>query len=235
MSSCLLPTIQILQPSTTNPVLRPKLTRTKSQANPQPRRRKKTYPTGPATPPSRFTKMRLAVLRNSALVSLVGWSSAQTSPSTWAQTQPFTVGVSTESLLPSSQQPLTNVVGSSTPATTALPPVAPISDEFSTTMPTELSTVVLGTETSVVTVTSSVGSAASAGSSADAAGSTSASASASESASARSSSSRASSSSSGTGAATLSTAAAAPVGVKGQQKMMGVAGALAGAAGVLFV
>lgn len=50
-------------------------------------------------------------------------------------------------------------------------------------------------------------------------------------------SSRASASSSvtGTGSQTQSSGAAMPGGLQGKQKVMGVAGALAGAAGVLFV
>ncbi|KAF9699928.1 hypothetical protein EKO04_002345 [Ascochyta lentis] len=168
--------------------------------------------------------MRFSLLRNSALLSLLGLSSAQ-STSSWGE--PFNVDVSTESLLPSSQQALTNLVGTNTPATTGLAPLVPITGAFSTTIPTELASASTSAPTGVVTVSSSVtGSAASSRASASAASS-------SASASASAASSRASSS--GSGAATQSTAAAAPVGIQGQQKMMGVAGALAGAAGVLFI
>src|SRR5690242_14400737 len=216
MSSCLLPTIQLLQPTTTNPVLRPTLVSTKPQPSSPPqqqKRRRKPYPLGhSSSSPSRFPKMRLPLLRTSALCSLLGLSSAQSS--TWAQTQPFDVDVSTESLLSSVQQPLTNVVASSTPSTTALAPVATVTGEFSTTIPSELSAASSRAETSVLVV-SSGGSAAS---------ESSASASSSASLSSNSAASRATSS-----ATVQSTGAAAP------HRMMGVAGALAGAAGVLFV
>ena len=226
MSSCLIPTIQILQPSTTNPVLRPKVTLQKPPPRTQTRlqRKRKAYPIASptSTSPSKFTKMRLAVLRNSALLSLLGVSNAQTA--TWAQTQPFNVDVSTESLLGSSQQPLTNIIGTNTPSTTGLAPVASITEEFSTTIPTELSTATVVVSSSVPASLASSASAsfASAQSSRSSASASSASAASSRSAT-------------GSGAATQSSAAAAPVGVNGQQKMMGVAGALAGAAGVLFV
>ncbi|KAJ4992088.1 hypothetical protein SVAN01_02409 [Stagonosporopsis vannaccii] len=243
MSSCLLPTIQILQPTTTNPVLRPTVLPAKSQSAPSSpssplhQRRKKPYPLSHNGAPSRFPRMRLILLRNSALCSLLGLGTAQSS--TWAQTQPFDVDVSTESLLGTSQQPLTNVVASSTPATTELAPVATVTDEFSTSIPTELSEASTGAaSTSVVVVTSvgSTGASASASASRSAASERSASSqSESESASASASSATSRASSSGTGAAVQSTAAAAPGGVNGQHKMMGVAGALAGAAGVLFV
>jgi hypothetical protein len=227
MSSCLLPTIQILQPSIQNPVLRPKITKEKSQPPSQTPRKLKKYPTG--STPTKLAKMRTTVLRNSAFLSILGLSSAQT-PSTWAQTQPFIVDVSTESLLGSSQQPLTNIVGTNTPDTTALAPVVPVTDQFSTTIPTELSTATSqGTSTVTVTSSTPAGSAASASAS-------SASASRSALASSSASASRSTSASaSGSGAAAQSSAAAAPVGVNRQAKMMGVAGALAGAAGVLFV
>lgn len=231
MSSCLLPTIQILQPSIQNPVLRPKITNEKKQLISQSPRKLKKYPTG-SNPDStsRLAKMRTTVLRNTAFLSIIGLSNAQTS-ATWAQTQPFQVDVSTESLLGSSQQPLTNIVGTNTPDTTALAPAVPVTDSFSATIPTELITAT-SQATSVVTVTPSE-SAASASASGASASSASAS---SESASRSASGSRSgSASASGTGAATQSSAGAAPMGVRGQAKMMGVAGALAGAAGVLFV
>ena len=213
MSSCLLPTIQILQPSIQNPILRPKTTNDKNRTGSQPLRKLKKYPTGSnPSSASKLAKMRTTVFRNTAFLSIIGLSNAQ---STWAQTQPFQVDVSTESLLGSSQQPLTNLVGTNTPDTTALAPVVPVTDQFSTTIPTELSTAT-SQATSVVTVTPP-GSAASA------------------SASSESASRSTSASASGSAAATQSSAAAAPVGVNGQTKMMGVAGALAGAAGVLFV
>ena len=227
MASCLLPTIQILQPSTTNPVLRPEITLRKSQSQAQSQRRKKSYCIGSG--PSKFTKMRLSALRNSALLSsLIGLSSTQSTTSSWGE--PFNVDVSTESLLGSSQQPLTNIVGTNTPATTGLAPIAPITGEFSTTVPTELSTVSSSTATAVVTVSSSESGGIASSSSSH---SSSHSASASGSVTNSVTSSRASGS--GTGPATQSTAAAAPMGIQGQQKIMGVAGALAGAAGVLFV
>ncbi|KAF3046656.1 hypothetical protein E8E12_011448 [Didymella heteroderae] len=222
MSSCLLPTIQILQPSVQNPVLRPRIINEKKESTSQSPRKLKKYPTGSSST-SKLAKMRTSVLRNSAFLSIIGLSSAQNS-STWAQTQPFQVDVSTESLLGSSQQPLTNIIGTNTPDTTALAPVVLVTNQFSTTIPTELSTAT-GQATSVVTVTSSTPSESAASSSASSA-----------SASRKASASRsASKSASGGGAATQSGAAAAPVGVNGQARMMGIAGALAGAAGVLFV
>jgi len=230
MSSCLLPTIQILQPSIQNPTLRPKITNDKKQSTSQPPRKLKKYPTGSnSSSASRLAKMRTTVFRNTAFLSIIGLSNAQ---STWAQTQPFQVDVSTESLLGSSQQPLTNLVGTNTPTTTALAPVVPVTDQFSTTIPTELSTAT-SQATSVVTVTPSQ-SVASVSASSASASSESASRSAAASASASASRST-SASASGSGAATQSSAAAAPVGVKGHAKMMGVAGALAGAAGMLLV
>jgi hypothetical protein len=226
MSSCLLPTIQILQPSIQNPVLRPRTTNEKERSTAQPPRKLKKYPTGSkSSSASKLAKMRITIFRNTAFLSIIGLSNAQTS-ATWAQTQPFQVDVSTESLLGSSRQPLTNVVGTSTPDTTALAPVVPVTDQFSTTIPTELSTAT-SQATSVVTVTPSESAASASASSASAS---------SESASRSASASRSgSASASGSGAATQSSAAAAPVSVNGQAKMMGVAGALAGAAGVLFV
>lgn len=228
MSSCLIPTIQILQPSTTNPVLRPKITLGKSQSQAQSQRRKKPYYTGSS--PSKFTRMRLSVLRNSALLSLIGLSSTQSTSSSWGE--PFNVDISTESLLGSSQQPLTNVVGTSTPATTDLAPIAPITNEFSTTVPSELSTMGSSTATAVVNVSTFESEATASSSSSS---SHSSSHTASESASVTDSTTSSRTSGSRTEPATQSTAAAAPVGIQGQQKIMGVAGVLAGAAGVLFV
>ncbi|OSS50563.1 hypothetical protein B5807_04138 [Epicoccum nigrum] len=229
--SCLVPTIQILQPSVTNPILRPRLTRGKNQhstTSPSQQRRKKSYPTGSTSRLSlqRLPKMRLTALRNSALFSLLGLTSAQSSPSTWAQTQPFNVDASTESLLSSAQQGLTNIVGTNTPSTTAaaptttgLAPAVSITDEFSTTMPTELSSGSSVGEggSGMVTVTSSRASAES-------------SRSASVGSLSSSESVRANSS-----ATIPSEGAAAPTGVGARKKVMGVAGVLAGAAGVMFV
>ncbi|KAH6638169.1 hypothetical protein C7974DRAFT_390992 [Boeremia exigua] len=258
MASCLLPTIQLLQPTTTNPVLRPKLSfQNRNQPNHPAQRQRKLYPT------SKRGTMRPALL---PLLSLLGITSAQ---STWAQTQPFEVDGETDSLLGSSSvQGLTNEGGStlgseatlsqsvvtltqgSGSASTvslgpgasqttlgggsSLAPVPSITGLFSTTLPTELGTVVTVTRSAV----SGSGSAGVSGSASTSAASSDLGASESASASSRSVSAAASSSrasSSGTGAAVQSTAAAAPVGVNGQHKMMGVAGALAGAAGVLFV
>ena len=107
--SCLVPTIQILQPSVTNPILRPKFTRSKTQASttrPSQQRRKKSYPGDSPSSlslPRLLPKMRLTAFRNSALFSLLGFTSAQSSQQTWAQTQPFNVDVSTESLLSSTR------------------------------------------------------------------------------------------------------------------------------------
>jgi hypothetical protein len=232
--SCLVPTIQLLQPSVTNPILRPKISRGKTQdstTRPSQQRRKKSYP---GDSPSSFSlprlipKMRLTAFRNSALFSLLGLSSAQSSQQTWAQTQPFNVDVSTESLLSSATQGLTNIVGTNTPSTaaaavtTGLAPAVSITDAFSTTMPTELST---GGSSQgegsggVVNVTSSRASVESVSS-----GSVSGSVSA-----------RANSTAAITSATIPSEGAAAPTGVGAKGKVMGVAGVLAGAAGVLFV
>lgn len=231
--SCLVPTIQILQPSVTNPILRPRISRGKTQPSttrPSQQRRKKSYP---GDSPSSFSlprlipKMRLTAFRNSALFSLLGFTSAQSSQQTWAQTQPFNVDVSTESLLSSATQGLTNIVGTNTPSTaaaavtTGLAPAVSITDAFSTTMPTELSTggSSQGEGSGVVNVTSSRASVES-----------SRSVSVSESVSAR-----ANSSATITSATIPSEGAAAPTGVGAKGKVMGVAGVLAGAAGVLFV
>lgn len=166
--------------------------------------------------------MRLTAFRNSALFSLLGFTSAQSSQQTWAQTQPFNVDVSTESLLSSATQGLTNIVGTNTPdttaatavvATTVLAPAVSITDAFSTTMPTELST------------GSSQGSGVVNGTSSRASAESTRSVSVSESVSARANSS----------ATIPSEGAAAPTGVGAGRKVMGVAGVFAGAAGVLFV
>lgn len=226
--SCLVPTIQILQPSVTNPILRPKFTRSKTQASttrPSQQRRKKSYPGDSPSSlslPRLLPKMRLTAFRNSALFSLLGFTSAQSSQQTWAQTQPFNVDVSTESLLSSATQGLTNIVGTNTPdttaatavvATTVLAPAVSITDAFSTTMPTELST------------GSSQGSGVVNGTSSRASAESTRSVSVSESVSARANSS----------ATIPSEGAAAPTGVGAGRKVMGVAGVFAGAAGVLFV
>lgn len=226
--SCLVPTIQILQPSVTNPILRPKFTRSKTQASttrPSQQRRKKSYPGDSPSSlslPRLLPKMRLTAFRNSALFSLLGFTSAQSSQQTWAQTQPFNVDVSTESLLSSATQGLTNIVGTNTPdttaatavvATTVLAPAVSITDAFSTTMPTELST------------GSSQGSGVVNGTSSRASAESTRSVSVSESVSARANSS----------ATIPSEGAAAPTGVGARGKVMGVAGVFAGAAGVLFV
>ena len=166
--------------------------------------------------------MRLTAFRNSALFSLLGFTSAQSSQQTWAQTQPFNVDVSTESLLSGATQGLTNIVGTNTPdtsaatavvATTVLAPAVSITDAFSTTMPTELST------------GSSQGSGVVNGTSSRASAESSRSVSVSESVSARANSS----------ATIPSEGAAAPTGVGAGRKVMGMAGVFAGAAGVLFV
>lgn len=236
--SCLVPTIQILQPSVTNPILRPKFTRSKTQASTtrpsQQQRRKKSYPGDSPSSlsislPRLLPKMRLTALRNSALFGLLGFAGAQSEPQTWAQTQPFGVDASTESLLSSAAQGLTNVVGTKTPettaaataggvATTGLAPAVSITDAFSTTMPTELSSGSSG-QGSGSGVVNGTGSRASAEST------RSVSVSVSESVSARANSS----------ATIPSEGAAAPTGVGARGKVMGVAGVFAGAAGVLFV
>lgn len=157
--------------------------------------------------------MRLTALRNSALFSLLGLSSAQSSQTTWAQTQPFSVDVSTESLLSSATQGLTNIVGTNTPdatATTGLATAVSITDAFSTTMPTELSTgSSMEGSSGVGNATGSMGSAESS----------------------RSGSVGANATAAISTAAIPSEGAAAPA----RQKALGVAGVFAGAAGVLFI